>query len=83
VRQDPSATEKSGRRARMLGWWYVCIGGAFTLLGLRSAIRGDTTWSVVLRFVIATGFFVLSVGPLRRIRADRHIHSRTWKDEGS
>jgi hypothetical protein len=67
----------------MLGWWYVCIGGAFTLLGLRSVVRGDPTWLVAIRFVIAIGFFVLSVGTLRTVRADRHIHSRSWSDEES
>jgi tetrahydromethanopterin S-methyltransferase subunit C len=49
----------------MLAWWYVCIGGAFTLLGVRSAIRGDAAWSVVFRFVIAIGFVVLAVGTFR------------------
>jgi hypothetical protein len=83
VRQDLSAMERKGRRARMLGWWYVCIGGAFMLLGLRSAIRGDPAWSFVFRFVIAVGFFALSVGTLRGIRADRHTDSRSWKDEQS
>ncbi len=43
----PSAIEKKHRRARMLGWWYVCIGGGFILLAIRSALRGDTIWSVV------------------------------------
>ena len=57
--------EKRTRRARMLGWWYVCIGGAFILLALRSAVRGDTIWSVVLRFAIAIGFIVLAKGTLR------------------
>lgn len=67
----------------MFGWWYVCIGGAFTLLGLRSAVRGDPVWSVVFRFVIAVGFIVLSVGTLRGVRADRHSNARSWKDEQS
>lgn len=75
--------ERRPRRARMLGWWYVCIGGAFTLLGLRSAIRGDPAWSVAFRFVIAVGFFVLSVGTLRGVRADRQTNLRGWKDEQS
>jgi hypothetical protein len=35
------------------------------LLGVRSAIRGDTIWSVVFRFVIAVGFVALAVGTLR------------------
>jgi tetrahydromethanopterin S-methyltransferase subunit C len=49
----------------MLGWWYVCIGGAFVLLGFRSAVRGDPGWSVVFRFVIAAGFAALGAGTLR------------------
>ena len=54
-----------GVRGRMLGWWYVCIGGAFVLLGFRSAVRGDPGWSVVFRFVIAAGFAALGAGTLR------------------
>ena len=65
MRQDPSAIEKKNRRARMLAWWYVCIAGGFILLAIRSALRGDTIWSVGLRFVIALGFVVLGLGTLR------------------
>lgn len=65
VNQSPSAMEKRHRRARILGWWYVCIGGAFTLLGLRSVVRGDPAWSLVIHFLIAIGFFALSVGTFR------------------
>jgi hypothetical protein len=57
--------EKRNRRARMLAWWYVCIGAAFILLGIRSAVRGDAIWPVVFRFVIAIGFVVLGIGTLR------------------
>jgi tetrahydromethanopterin S-methyltransferase subunit C len=49
----------------MLAWWYVSIGGAFVLLGLRSALRGDPLWSVVVRFVIAAGFVALAAGTFR------------------
>lgn len=49
----------------MLAWWYVCIGAAFILLGLRSLVRGDRIWPVVFRFVIAVGFIVLGIGTLR------------------
>ncbi len=75
--------ERRDRRARMFGWWYACIGGAFTLLGLRSAIRGDSVWSIVLRFVIAVGFFVLSVETLRGVRTGRHTNSGSRKNESS
>jgi hypothetical protein len=49
----------------MLGWWYVCIGAAFMLLGLRSFVRGDAVWSAVMRLVIAAGFVALAVGTLK------------------
>jgi tetrahydromethanopterin S-methyltransferase subunit C len=49
----------------MLAWWYISIGGAFILLGLRSVVRGDWIWPVVFRFVIAIGFIVLGIGTLR------------------
>jgi hypothetical protein len=56
---------KTIRQTRILGWWYVSIGGAFTLLALRSAIRGDPAWPIVFRFAIAAGFFVLALGTMR------------------
>jgi len=65
VLQDPSAIEKKNRRARMLAWWYVCIGGGFILLAIRSELRGDPAWSVALRFLIAVGFVALGIGTLR------------------
>jgi len=49
----------------MFGWWYVCIGLGFALLGARSLVRGDRPWSTVLRFVIAVGFFALGTRTLR------------------
>lgn len=73
--------ERRDRRARMYGWWYACIGGAFTLLGLRSAIRGDPIWSIVLRFVIAIGFFVLSSETLRGANSNRRTKSGSRKNE--
>jgi len=68
VRQDPSALEKRQRRARMLAWWYICIGVVFILLGVRSLLRGDPTWPMAFRFVIAVGFIVLGIGTLRTPR---------------
>jgi hypothetical protein len=53
------------RRVRMFGWWYVCIGLGFALLGVRSLVRGDRPWTTALRFVIALGFFALGTGTLR------------------
>jgi tetrahydromethanopterin S-methyltransferase subunit C len=49
----------------MFAWWYLCIGGAFILLGVRSALRGDPLWSVVFRFLIAAGFMALAAGTFR------------------
>jgi len=49
----------------MLTWWYVCIGSAFVLLGVRSLLRGDATSLVVFRVVIAVGFVALGMGTLR------------------
>jgi len=53
------------RRARWLGWWYVCIGLGFGLLGLRNLLAGGRPWGVVLRWVIAIGFVLLGAGTLR------------------
>ena len=44
---------------RVLGWWYICIGAGFVALGARAFIAGASTFSVVLRFMIAAGFLVL------------------------
>jgi hypothetical protein len=57
--------EKKSRRARMFRCWYPCIEVAFTLLGIRSALRGDPVWPMALRFLIAVGFVALGVGMLR------------------
>jgi hypothetical protein len=65
MRQDLSALEKRHRQARMLAWWYITIGGAFILLGLRSVLRADSAWPIAFRFLIAVGFIVLGVGTLR------------------
>jgi hypothetical protein len=53
------------RRTRMFGWWYVCLGVGFVLLGFRSLLRGDALWSIILRYVIAAGFVILGVATLR------------------
>jgi len=49
----------------MLAWWYLCIGGGFILLAIRSELRGDPTWSVALRVLIAFGFVALGIATLR------------------
>jgi hypothetical protein len=49
----------------LLGWWYICIGVAFLLLGLRNLIAATGAWSVALRWVIAAGFIGLGIVTLR------------------
>jgi hypothetical protein len=51
----------------MFGWWYICIGVGFALLGLRSLMRGDPSWSILLRVVISVGFCVLGIVTLRSV----------------
>ncbi|HTS76690.1 MAG TPA: hypothetical protein VMG40_10830 [Bryobacteraceae bacterium] len=52
-------------RARLLGWWYVCIGVGFALLALRNYLYGARAWSIVLRAVISFGFLLLGAVTLR------------------
>jgi hypothetical protein len=63
-----SYPERSSRSKRLWGWWYVCIGAGFILLGLRYLIAGITGWPVALRWVIAAGFLLLGAGTLRSKR---------------
>ncbi len=49
-----------------MGWWYVSIGAGFALLGIRNLIGHAPLWTVLLRWVIAAGFFILGVFMLRR-----------------
>jgi protein-S-isoprenylcysteine O-methyltransferase Ste14 len=65
VPSNASSANKKRRRARMFAWWYVCIGAAFVLLGVRSVLRSDPIWAVGIRFVIAIGFAVLAAGTFR------------------
>jgi hypothetical protein len=55
-------------RAKLLGWWYVCIGIGFALLALRNYMYGARAWSIVLRAVIAFGFVILGAVTLRTPR---------------
>src|ERR1051326_5863727 len=74
MQQDRQAALGRRRRERMLGWWYVCIGLGFILLGVRSFVRGDASWPIVLRLVIALGFLALGIGTLRtRARPGRRM----------
>ncbi len=55
-------------RARLLGWWYVCIGAGFALLALRNYMYGARAWSIALRVIIAFGFVLLGAVTLRAPR---------------
>ncbi|MBV8842414.1 MAG: hypothetical protein JO307_06345 [Bryobacterales bacterium] len=63
-----SDPQRAPRAKRLSGWWYICIGLGFILLGFRNLIAGITGWPVVLRWVIALGFLLLGVGTLRSKR---------------
>lgn len=53
------------RRGLLFGWWYVSIGIGFVLLAVNRVVLGDRGWSIVLRFLISAGFFVLGYLELR------------------
>lgn len=63
-------SEEDGKRvrARVYGWWYICIGLGFALLGLRYCIARAALFPVALRFVVAAGFVLLCVATLRSAR---------------
>jgi hypothetical protein len=63
-RDGPSPPSQRGY-ARLLGWWYVCIGAGFLLLGVRSLLAGELFWLILLRWAIAAGFVFLGVITLR------------------
>jgi hypothetical protein len=65
---DLISQERGPRKTRLWGWWYICIGLGFTLLGLRYLIAGVTGWPVALRWTIAAGFLFLGLGTLRSKR---------------
>jgi len=44
----------------MAGLWYLCIALGFVLLGIRAMLAGAPVWTVILRWVIAAGFFALA-----------------------
>ncbi|MCL4401879.1 MAG: hypothetical protein M1436_04315 [Acidobacteria bacterium] len=55
----------AGKRARLLGWWYLSIGAGFFLLGLYYLLLGQALWTILLRWVISAGFFMLGFAELR------------------
>jgi len=48
-------------RSKWYALWYLCIGAGFFLLGMRALLLGGWIWGVVLRWIIAAGFIVLSI----------------------
>jgi hypothetical protein len=54
-----SRKDRNLRAGRTWGYWYLCIGLGFVLLGLRNLLVGAPAWTVVLRWIIALGFIVL------------------------
>jgi hypothetical protein len=56
---------RESRLTKLLGWWYICIGLGFALLGARYLIAGSGLWPVALRGLIAVGFLALGAGTLR------------------
>ncbi len=57
-----------GKRSRWLGWWYLSIGAGFLLLGVNRLLMHDRSWLVMLRWLIAAGFFLLGSLELRRTK---------------
>jgi len=58
-------TLTSTRRGRLLGWWYICIGAGFLLLGCYYYLLGERLGLVALRGVIGGGFLLLGWFQLR------------------
>jgi hypothetical protein len=56
------------RRHRLLGWWYLCIGTGFVLLGFSRLLKGELLWLIGLRCALATGFFALAYFEFRSAR---------------
>lgn len=51
-----------------MGYWYICIGIGFGLLGLRNLVAAAPVWTIVIRWIIGLGFVFLGMGTLRRPR---------------
>jgi hypothetical protein len=61
--RDPNS-DRNPRQGRLWGYWYVCIGLGFGLLGLRNLLAGSAVWTIALRWIIGLGFIVLGAGTL-------------------
>ena len=44
----------------LLGWWYLCLGAGFLLMGFYRLIHGERVWLVFLRWVLAAAFWALA-----------------------
>ena len=64
MKMRDSKNDRNLRPGRLLGYWYLCIGLGFILLGLRNLLAGAATLTIVLRWIIGLGFIVLGVGSL-------------------
>jgi hypothetical protein len=63
-----SGGDERRRLARLFGWWYLCVGLGFALLGIRNWIARSSPWAVAIRFVIAAGFLLLAFSMFRPAR---------------
>ncbi|MFN8006190.1 MAG: hypothetical protein U0V70_04030 [Terriglobia bacterium] len=55
----PSFPMKFKSLTRM-GLWYLCLGTGFFLMGFYRLIHGEKLWLVVLRWLLALGFWLLA-----------------------
>jgi hypothetical protein len=47
-------------RSRVFGWWYAAIGTGFLLLAVQRWLVGGLVSLILLRLLIAAGFFFLA-----------------------
>jgi hypothetical protein len=52
-------------RSVWFGWWYMTIAVGFLLLALQRILTGGVRWLIVLRIIIAAGFFLLGWAELK------------------
>jgi hypothetical protein len=64
MKMRASSNGRNLRSGRLLGYWYLCIGVGFILLGLRNLLADAAAWTIALRWIIGLGFIVLGAGSL-------------------
>jgi hypothetical protein len=64
MRMRDSSAGRNPRQGRLWGYWYICIGVGFGLLGLRNLLAGAAAWTIVLRWIIGLGSIILDAGSL-------------------